>query len=71
MEGAYPVLDDLRSRGIIKAIGVGINQWQMLEDFVTAGRFDYFLLAGRYTLLEQEPIATLLPACAAPAAPRS
>lgn len=65
MEGAYPVLDDLRSRGIIKAIGVGINQWQMLEDFVTAGRFDYFLLAGRYTLLEQEPLATLLPECAA------
>ncbi|HEX4766667.1 MAG TPA: aldo/keto reductase [Lichenihabitans sp.] len=65
MDGAYPVLDDLRSRGVIKAVGVGINQWQMLSDFVTAGRFDYFLLAGRYTLLEQEPLATLLPVCAA------
>ena len=63
MEGAYPVLDDLRSQGVIKAVGVGINQWQMLSDFVTAGRFDYFLLAGRYTLLEQEPLATLLPEC--------
>ncbi len=64
MDGAYPALDALRSQGVIKAIGVGINQWQMLSDFVTAGRFDYFLLAGRYTLLEQEPLETLLPVCA-------
>ena len=63
MGGAYPALDDLRSQGVIKAIGVGINQWQMLSDFVVAGQFDYFLLAGRYTLLEQEPLATLLPLC--------
>ena len=63
MEGAYPALDELRSQGVIKAVGVGINQWQMLSDFVEAGQFDYFLLAGRYTLLEQEPLATLFPAC--------
>jgi D-threo-aldose 1-dehydrogenase len=63
MDGAYPALDELRSQGVIKAIGVGINQWQMLSDFVVAGHFDYFLLAGRYTLLEQEPLATLLPLC--------
>jgi D-threo-aldose 1-dehydrogenase len=61
--GAYPALDELRSQGVIKAVGVGINQWQMLSDFVVAGQFDYFLLAGRYTLLEQEPLATLLPLC--------
>jgi D-threo-aldose 1-dehydrogenase len=63
MDGAYLALDDLRCQGVIKAIGVGINQWQMLSDFVVAGHFDYFLLAGRYTLLEQEPLATLLPLC--------
>ncbi|MCX5494526.1 aldo/keto reductase [Kaistia dalseonensis] len=63
MDGAYPALDALRSQGVIKAVGVGINQWQMLSDFVVAGTFDYFLLAGRYTLLEQEPLATLLPLC--------
>lgn len=63
MDGAYPVLAELRAQGIIKAVGVGINQWQMLSDFVEAGQFDYFLLAGRYTLLEQEPLATLFPAC--------
>lgn len=63
MEGAYPALEALRAQGVIKAVGVGINQWQMLSDFVAAGQFDYFLLAGRYTLLEQEPLATLLPLC--------
>jgi len=65
MDGAYPALDELRAQGVIKAVGVGINQWQMLSDFVTAGRFDYFLLAGRYTLLEQEPLEALLPVCEA------
>ena len=63
MEGAYVVLDELRSQGVIKAVGVGINQWQMLSDFVVAGHFDYFLLAGRYTLLEQEPLSVLFPVC--------
>ena len=49
MDGAYPALDELRRQGILKAIGVGITQWQMLCDFALAGDFDYFLLAGRYT----------------------
>jgi D-threo-aldose 1-dehydrogenase len=63
MGEAYPVLDALRSRGAIGGIGVGLNQWQMLEDFARAGDFDCFLLAGRYTLLEQEPLASFLPLC--------
>ena len=64
MDEAYPVLDDLRRQGTIQAIGVGINQWQMLRDFARAGDFDCFLLAGRYTLLEQEPLHEFLPLCA-------
>ena len=63
MEGAYPALAELRRQGVIKAIGVGINQWQMLCDFAEAGDFDYFLLAGRYTLLDQDSMARLLPLC--------
>jgi D-threo-aldose 1-dehydrogenase len=63
MEGAYLALEDLRREGLVRAIGVGINQWRMLLDFARAGDFDYFLLAGRYTLLEQEPLDTLLPLC--------
>jgi len=63
MDGAYPALEELRRQGVIKAIGVGINQWQMLCDFATAGDFDYFLLAGRYTLLDQSSMDRLLPLC--------
>jgi D-threo-aldose 1-dehydrogenase len=64
MEGAYKALDELRSQGVIDAIGVGMNQWRMLVDFAHAGDFDYFLLAGRYTLLQYDAAQTLMPICA-------
>ncbi len=60
---AFPTLADLRSQGVIKAIGCGMNQWQMLQKFAQEGDFDCFLLAGRYTLLEQEAQKTFLPLC--------
>lgn len=63
MAGAYPALAQLREQGVVKAIGLGMNQWQMLADFARAGDFDAFLLAGRYTLLEQESLRELLPLC--------
>lgn len=63
MTEAYPLLDDLRRQGVIGALGLGMNQWQMLADFARAGEFDCFLLAGRYTLLEQEPLGEFLPLC--------
>ena len=63
MAGAYPVLDELRSRGSVGAIGVGLSQWEMLAEFAEAGDFDAFLLANRYTLLEQEPLRELFPLC--------
>jgi D-threo-aldose 1-dehydrogenase len=40
-----------------------MNQWEMLADFAVEGEFDCFLLAGRYTLLEQESLEKLLPLC--------
>ena len=63
MEQTYPVLDELRSQGVIGAVGAGMNQWQVLADFARAGDFDCFLLAGRYTLLEQTSLQGLLPLC--------
>ena len=63
MEQTYPALDELRSQRVIGAVGLGMNQWQMLRDFAHAGDFDCFLLAGRYTLLEQEPLGEFLPLC--------
>lgn len=64
MSGAYRALERLRSEGTIAAIGAGMNQWQMLSRFAEAGSFDCFLLAGRYTLLDQSALPVLLPACA-------
>ncbi|MGZ4247060.1 MAG: aldo/keto reductase [Solirubrobacteraceae bacterium] len=63
MEGAYPALHELRSQGVVRALGVGLNGTEMLADFARAGDFDCFLLAGRYTLLEQEGLETLFPLC--------
>jgi D-threo-aldose 1-dehydrogenase len=61
MTGAYKALDELRRSGDIKAIGLGVNEMQPINDALDHGQWDCFLLAGRYTLLEQEPLHTLLP----------
>lgn len=62
---AYPALDRLRSEGVVGAIGVGLKQSAMLARFAREGDFDAFLLAGRYTLLDQDALPDLLPLCAA------
>ena len=64
IEEAYPALAELRSQGVVGAIGAGMNQWQMLADLAREGDFDCFLLAGRYTLLDSSGLAELLPLCA-------
>jgi D-threo-aldose 1-dehydrogenase len=62
--GAYQALQRLRSSGAIRAIGVGMNQAEMLTRFVREVDLDCVLLAGRYTLLDQSGLRTLLPMCA-------
>jgi len=63
MSGGYKALAKLRDSGAIQAIGVGINEWEVAETLARAGDFDVFLLAGRYTLLEQEALQSFLPYC--------
>ena len=58
-----PTLLELKKQGVIKAIGAGINEWEMLLDFAKNGEFDCFLLAGRYTLLDYSALEKLLPVC--------
>lgn len=53
LEWAFPTLQDLRDQGVIKAVGAGMNQWEMEQRFAEQADPDVFLLAGRYTLLEQ------------------
>ena len=63
LEGAFPVLIELRAEGRIRAIGAGMNQWQMELAFARDGHCDCFLLAGRYTLLDQSALPEFLPYC--------
>ena len=61
MDGCYRALIELREQGRVKAIGVGVNNWEVMLDFMRAGDFDTLLVAGRYTLLEQDALDELLP----------
>lgn len=61
--GGYRALSELRDADRISAIGAGVNTWQICERLLGEADFDGFLLAGRYTLLEQDPLDTFLPLC--------
>jgi len=65
MDGGYRAMHELRAAGVVKAIGLGTNEWQVCEEAMAHGEFDVFLLAGRYTLLEQSACESFLPLCAA------
>jgi D-threo-aldose 1-dehydrogenase len=64
MSGGYKAMDTLRREGRVKAIGLGVNESQVILDAMQHGDWDVHLLAGRYTLLEQAPLDDLFPACA-------
>lgn len=61
ISGGYRALLRLREEGVIRAFGAGVNEWQPCQWLTERGDFDIFLLAGRYTLLEQEALASFLP----------
>jgi D-threo-aldose 1-dehydrogenase len=59
---AYPELDRMRSEGIIKAIGVGMNQCETPTRIIKETDIDMVLIAGRYSLLDQKALEGLFPA---------
>jgi len=63
IKGAYRALDRLRADRVIGAVSAGMNQAEMLTRFAREADFDCFLLAGRYTLLDQVALKELLPEC--------
>ncbi len=63
MDGAWKALSSLRDQGVVKAIGVGVNEWEVCHAALERRDFDCFLLAGRYTLLEQDALDKFLPLC--------
>ncbi|TYB63361.1 aldo/keto reductase [Nonomuraea sp. PA05] len=60
---AYPALAELRAEGRVRAVGVGMNQWEAPLRFVQETDIDVVMLAGRYTLLDQSGLP-LLDECA-------
>lgn len=64
-DSGYRALDILRADHSIGAVGLGVNETQVCEDAMEIGQFDCFLLAGRYSLLEQDALDTFLPKCRA------
>lgn len=60
----WRALEELKSSGAIRGIGAGVNQLGTIPRFLDIVDVDFFLLALRYTLMEQDTLETELPACA-------
>ena len=60
--GAIPELIRMRDEGIVKAVGVGMNQWQAPLRFVEESDLDVVMIAGRWTLLDRTA-APLMESC--------
>ncbi|HSU05844.1 MAG TPA: aldo/keto reductase [Acetobacteraceae bacterium] len=62
-DSGYRALTELKQADVVSAIGIGVNEKEVLLEAMGWGEWDVFLLAGRYTLLEQAPLDDLLPLC--------
>lgn len=60
---AFPTMLRLREEGVVKAIGCGMNVWEMPARFIMRFPLDVILLAGRYTLLDHQALPEFLPLC--------
>jgi D-threo-aldose 1-dehydrogenase len=63
LDGGYRAMRELRESGAVRAIGLGVNEWEVCVELLEHCQLDCILLAGRYTLLEQTPLDELLPLC--------
>lgn len=63
MAGALPAMVELRDQGVVQAIGLGVNEAEVCRTVMDEVEVDCFLLAGRFTLLEQDALDALLPRC--------
>lgn len=63
MEGTYPALCDLRDQGVVSAVGIGTNDWRVMERCLREADFDCFLLAVQYNLLRHDCLESFLPLC--------
>ncbi|HEU5136536.1 MAG TPA: aldo/keto reductase [Steroidobacteraceae bacterium] len=61
--GGYRAMRELRDAGVVRAIGLGVNESEICVELLASCELDCILLAGRYTLLEQPALEALLPLC--------
>lgn len=61
--GGFRALDELRASGATRAVGLGVNEWQVVMDSMQEFDLDCTMLAGRYTLLEQDCLTPFLDEC--------
>ena len=64
LDSGYRALQELREQKVIRAIGLGVNEWEVCIEVMPYMDLDCFMLAGRYTLLEQLVLQTFFPECA-------
>lgn len=67
LDGGFRAMAELKAAGAVRAIGIGVNEIAVCEEMLRHAEIDLILLAGRYTLLEQAPLDSLFPLCAAKA----
>jgi D-threo-aldose 1-dehydrogenase len=63
--GGFRALDELRRGGQVTAVGLGVNEWEVVRDSMQEIDLDLTMLAGRYTLLEQTCLTPFLDDCVA------
>jgi D-threo-aldose 1-dehydrogenase len=63
IDEAIPELQKMKREGLIRAIGLGVNDVQVCLDVLKEAELDCILLAGRYTLVDHTGFAELLPIC--------
>jgi len=63
LRGALPALQELKRTGVIRAIGVGLNQPSWALRWIEEAQIDAVMLAGRLTLLNREAEQGVLQAC--------
>ena len=63
ISSGYKALDELRSQGLIQAIGLGVKKWEVCANAMKYGDYECFMLQGNFTLLEQPAVSSFLPLC--------
>lgn len=63
VQEALPELQRMKAEGLLRQVGLGVNDVQVCLDVLSQADLDCLLLAGRYSLIDHSALAELLPLC--------